>query len=210
MASMALFDFARPSLVDSDRPMSHSSTCSASSHSLISSIASSDLEDYYSCADDMAAELDEFSEELNFLLDVEAEEQPSTVFIYSANASPDASSNSSPCPPSSVPLIQPLTADHAMQSEERDFFRLSEWATMVVWDPHLPGTFPLDSNTSILPPWWRGEECHGTFGYPAFTRLSKPVSFAGRFAQGDAHSDDMEGRPVWDPSVPETLRERAC
>ncbi len=151
----------------------------------------------------MATELDESLEELDFPFDVEAEEQPSTVLIYSANALPDVLSKSPPCPPSSDPLIQPLTADHATQSEERDSLRLSEWATLVVWDPRLPGTFPPDSNTSILPPWWRGEECHGTFGYPAFTGLVKPVSFAGRFAQGDPRSDDMEGRPVWDPSAPE-------
>ncbi len=120
MASMASFDFTRPSSVDSDRPMSHSSSRSASSLSLVSSVVSSDLEDYFSCTDDMATELDESSEELNFPSDDEAEEQPSTVLIYSGSASPDASSKSPLCPPSSDSLIQPLTTDRATQSDERD------------------------------------------------------------------------------------------
>ncbi|MCP4599778.1 MAG: hypothetical protein GY847_04430, partial [Proteobacteria bacterium] len=182
MASMALLDLVRPLSVDSNRPMSHLSSRSASSVLLVSSIASSDSYDYYTCTDEMDADQFPFEEvlffnadleEFNFPLNAEVDEQPSTVLISSVDVSPVASPSSSPCLPSLFPLTQPLTADQAMQSGEHDFYRLSEWATLVVWDPRLPGTFPPDSNMSILPPWWCNEECHGTFGYPAFTRLHK-------------------------------------
>ncbi len=212
MASMASLDFAHPSSVDSDHPMSRLSSRSASSISLISSVVSSDLDDYYSCAEEMAADqrlLHGSREELDLSSDAEADQQPSTVFIHSIGTSPVATPDLSHCPLSPLPLILPSTADCATQSDEHNFSCPCEWATLVVWGPRLSGTFPPDSNTYILPPWWRGEECHGTFGYPAFTGLPKPASFAGRFAQGDPRSDDMEGRPVWNPSVPETLRQRA-
>ncbi len=199
------------------RPSSHL----ASSISLVSSAPSSGSDNYYTCTDEMDANqfpseefpsLDADSEAPDSPLDAEADEleQPSVVLIYSADTSPVASLNPSPCPLPSLPsLISPPNVDHAMQTGEHDFRRYREWATLVVWDPHLPGAFSPDSSTSILPPWWRGEECHGTFGYPAFMHLPKPISFAGRFASGDSRSDHMEGRPVWDPSVFETPRRRA-
>ncbi len=215
MASMASLDLARPSSVDSDRPMSHLSSRSASSVSLASSIVSSESDTYYSCTGAMPADLrlldkSPFSEaEFNFPLDIEADEQPSTVLIYLAEVSPVASPDLSSCSPLPFPSTQLSIVDCAMQSGEHDFPRLSEWATLVVWDPRLPGAFPPNSNTSILPSWWHNAECLGTFGYPAFMRLQKPVSYAGRFSLGDPCSDDMEGRPVWDPSAPETSAEHA-
>ncbi len=55
MASVALSDLARPSSVDSDHPLSRCSSHTASSVSLMSSIASSDG-DYHLCIDEMASE----------------------------------------------------------------------------------------------------------------------------------------------------------
>ncbi len=82
---------------------------------------------------------------------------------------------------------------------------------MVVWDPRLTGSFPPESRTLILPPWWRSEECEGTFGSPGsviYQRLPEFAQDGGRFPLGHPQSDDMEGKNIWDPTVPETLRER--
>ncbi len=104
---MALLDLARPSSVDSDRPMSRLSSHSASSISLVSSIVSSDSDDYYTCIVEMDTDqfpleeilfFDADLEEPNFSLDAEADEQSSVVLIYSADTSPVASPNPSPYP----------------------------------------------------------------------------------------------------------------
>ncbi len=203
MTDLALPDLPRPSSVDSDHPISPLSSRSASSISLASSVLSAGSDNY--CTAEMDANpspseetpfLDANSEVLDSSLDAEADEleQPSVVLIFSTDTSPAASPESSPCPSPPLPfLIPPSIIDHDMQTDEHDPRRNHEWATLVAWDPRLPGTFSPNSSTSILPPWWRGEECLGTFGYPAFTRLIKPISFAGNFAVGDPSSDDMEG-----------------
>ncbi len=122
--------------------MSRLSSHSASSISLISSIASSDLDDYYSCAEEMAADqhlLDGSREEFNLSLDAEADQQPTTVFIYSVGTSPVVMPDPFYCPLLPLPLILPSTTDQATQSGEHDFYHPSEWATLVTWDPRLPG-----------------------------------------------------------------------
>ncbi len=120
MAGMASLDLVRPSPVDSDRPMSRLSSRSASSVSLVSSIASSDSHDYYTCVDEMDSDqflleesvfFDADLEELNFPLNAEADEQPSVVLIYSADTSPAVSPNSSPCPLLPFSLISPLMVE---------------------------------------------------------------------------------------------------
>ncbi len=213
---MALFDFTQPSSVDSDHPMSHLSSHSASSVSLASTITSSDSDDYYSCINEMATDesLPEETlfneadlEELNIPLEAEADDQPSTILIYSIATSPIASLNPSPCPLTPLSFISPLTVEQAIQSGEHDFLRPSRGTTIVVWDPRLPGNFQPESHTSTLPPWWRSDECLGTFGFPAYKQLQDPVLYASRFAMGDPQSDDMEGRDVWDLTAPETLPE---
>ncbi len=197
--------------------MSRLSRRSASSVSLASMIPSSNSDDYYSCADETALndllfeetlynEID--LEELSVLQETDIDDQPSIVLIYSIATSPIVSPNLSLCPLLSLPFIPPSTIERAVQMEEHDFYRLREWATIVGWDPRLPGTFPLESPTSILPPWWRSEECLGTFGFPAYQRLSKELADGGQFLKGHPQSDDMEGRGTWDPSAPETLPER--
>ncbi len=117
---MASLDLVRPSSVDSDRPMSRLSSRSASSISLVSSITSSDSHDYYTCADEMDSDqfpleeslfFDTDLEELNFLLNAEANEQPSVVLIYSADTSPAVSPNSSPCPLPPFSSISPPTVE---------------------------------------------------------------------------------------------------
>ncbi len=177
MADMALPDLVRPSSVDSDRPLSRTSSHPASSISLMSSVAFSDSDDYFTCADEMGtvqSPLEEslfFNDDLEeprFPLNADADELPSTVFIYSADLSLVASPNLSPCSLPLPSLIPPLTVDQATQSGKHDFRCPCEWATLVVWDHSLPGAFPPDSSTSILPLWWHNVECHGTFGYPTF------------------------------------------
>ncbi len=226
MAGVALFDFVRPSSVDSDCPLSHCSSHSASSVSLMSMISSFDG-DYHSCIDEMASEessSDEFLfdeadlEELGIMpetemnkadlgesvvpLEAEVDDQPSTILIYSTVAmSPLLFS--SPLPPLSVTL--PETADQAVQSGEHDFLRWTGSATIVVWDPRLPNSFPPTCRTSILPPWWQSEECVGTFGFPAYQQLSKEFAARARFVEGHPQSDDIDGGDVWNLSTPESL-----
>ncbi len=198
MASVAPFDFARPSSVDSDCPLSHCSSHPASSVLLMSSIASSDC-DYHSCIDEMATEeslSDEFLfdkadlEELGVLpetetneadleesvipLEVEVDDQPSTILIYSTVATSPLLF-SSPLPPLSVTLSE--TADQAVQSGEHDFSRPTGGTTIVVWDPRLPNSFPPISHTSILPPWWRSEECIANLWLSRLSTAVQRVSF---------------------------------
>ncbi len=227
MANLALPGPARPSSVDSDRdsdrPLSRLSNRSTSSLSLVSSVSSSGSENYCLCTDEMDANPSHFEE--TSLPEVEPEvssppldadavtdehEQSSVVLIYSINSSPIATPVSSPCPSPPLPFaVSSSDVDCDTQTDEHDPCRDHGQATLVVWDPRLSGIIPSSSKTSILPPWWRGDECLGTFGFPAFTRLLTPSSFAGNFVDGDPRSDDMEGQPVWDPSAYETPRERA-
>ncbi|MCP4604886.1 MAG: hypothetical protein GY847_30925, partial [Proteobacteria bacterium] len=187
-----------PLSTDSERPASSlTSSRSASSLSIVSSVD----DDYFSCLDDNNSAASSPFEEI-FFSDAElpeacfptgddnydADEFPTTVLIYSLSSSPVASPSFSPQP------FKPSLVDQATQSSEDDIQRLSEWATVVNWDPRVPDSFPPGLQTCILPPWWRSDECHGTFGYPAYARLEKPFSYAGRFPDGDPRSDDMEGR----------------
>ncbi len=127
---MAKFDYVQPSSVDSDHPMSLVSSHSASSVSLMSLISSSNSNSgYRSCIDEMAADetssdeyfiaeagLEEPSpEELDVPLEVEVDDQPSTVLIYSVATMPN---------PSPLPLLSsifPETVDQAVQSGEHAF-----------------------------------------------------------------------------------------
>ncbi len=189
MAGVISSVLARSTSVDSDHPLSHCSSRPASSVSLMSLTASS-KDDYCSCFDEMVsdeASSDEFlfdeadlkehgispETEMNELdpgvfihpLEVESDDQPSTVLIYSTVTMLPLLF-SSPLPPLSV--IPPETIDQAVQSGEHDFLRRTRNATIVVWDPRLPNSFPPTCRTLILPPWWRSDQCVGTFGFPAY------------------------------------------
>ncbi len=124
---MASLDPIRPSSVDSDHPLSLFSSHSASSISLVSSILS-DSDDYCTCADEMdTAQLsleeslffDAELEEPLFSLNADADEQPSIVLICSADSSPVASPNLSPCLSPPFPLILPPTVVSALESNKR-------------------------------------------------------------------------------------------
>ncbi len=121
MASMAQFDSVRPSSVDSDRPMSRLSSRSASSISLASSTTLSDS-DYHSCVNEMSTEgflSDEFSfngvdlEELEILLEAEADDQPLTVLVYSIASSPVPSPLLMP----PLSIIHSTTIEQPIQSD---------------------------------------------------------------------------------------------
>ncbi len=185
----------------------------------MASVVSSE-DDYHSCIDEMDAgevspdeslfdKADQnepgISPENEANEEAESDDQPSTVPIYSVVAPSPLLFSSSP-PPLTVILTE--TADQAVQSGEHDFERRTGTATIVVWDPLLPNSFPPTCRTSILPPWWRSEKCVGTFGFPAYQQLIGEVAAAARFDKGDPQSDDMEGGDVWDSSVTETLRQR--
>ncbi len=141
-------------------------------------------------------------EELEILL--EADDQPSTVQIFSIPSSPN------PSPLQLLPFIFPTTAGQSIQSDEHEPTRPRKGVTLVIWDPRLPGSFLPASHTSILLAWWHSQACYGTFGAATYRRLSEPVAIAGKFDRGDLQSDDMEGMPIWDPTVPETIQELMC
>ncbi len=138
------------------------------------------------------------SEELEIPLEAEADDQPSTVLIYSIAMSPILS----PLPMPPLSFIYPTTAEQSIQSDEHDFLRPRGGATIVIWDPRLAGSFPPISCMSILLLCWRSDVCLGTFGFPTYKQLVDTVAFGGRFSDGDPQSDDMEGMDAWDPTAP--------
>ncbi len=187
MASMAQFvpdplrtDELDGSSDDSTRLLSRMSTCSASTVLLVSSVVSDS--EYQSCLNEMPSEMElsiEFLSDGSELeepkLPLEDDNWPSTVQIYSIPLTP--SSSLLPL----LPFFFLCSIDQSVQSNEHKLVRPRDGATLVIWDPKLPGSFPPASCSSILPAWWHSTECYGTFGEAAYMNLSEPACYRRRF-----------------------------
>ncbi len=101
-----------------------------------------------------------------------------------------------------------MTAEQSVQSNEHEPTHPREGATIVIWDPRLPGSFPPASRTSILLAWWHSKACYCTYGVTTYMKLKDHIAIGGAFMLGDPQSDDMEGLPIWNPTNPEMIQER--
>ncbi len=220
MANITLSELARPSSVDSNRSFSSCSSLTISSVSSVSSTASAE-DDYCSCVEELDSDevsSDEFlfnEDDLNELgisseTEVNDDDTPTKDELGDQSLTTLSYSTVATSPLLSLPflslysVISLETTDRAVQSSECDFQRSIGTATIVVWDPRLPNSFPPTCRTSILPPWWRSERCIGTFGFPAYQQLFGESAATARFDSDDPQKDDMEGKEVWDLSVSET------
>ncbi len=163
------------------------SSQSASSISLVSSVTSSDS-DYHSCLEEMSNELESPSELLSIgleseesMLPLENDDWPSIAQIYSIPSSPSPSTS----PLLLLPFFFPCSVDQSIQSDEHEPNHPRDGTTLVVWDPKLPGSFPLACRTSILPAWWHSTECYSTFGEATYMKLSETAAIGGSFLVGD-------------------------